>query len=207
MADNEFNRMMDDYVSRKRKSDSKSFFKKNRGLFQKERKVKIQQMGSDEYINVTDESFKNPEIEEQKGSIEKFFEKISGIFSQRKDEVITEEEMENIDDENYSFTEQQIDSEPECEEVTVKHSKGFFTRVIKKVSCLFKKDQQKDEDTELHEETEQPKELDNDVVEVLNIVNELFKKLPHDVKEEFKSSNDFETYARVLKKYHVAKKK
>ncbi len=207
MANDEFNSMMDDYVSKKRKSGSMSFFKRIKEPFleKKEKKVKIEPL-SEEYIDVTDESFKNPEIEEQKGFLENFFGKFLGLFSHNKKKT-TEEDIENIEYESNPVKEQETFPEPECEEVAVVHSDGFFTRVIRKVSCLFKKDQTNEEEPELEPEKEEAKELDNDVVEVLNIVNELFKKLPQDVKEEFKNSSDFETYARVLNKYHVTKKK
>lgn len=47
--------------------------------------------------------------------------------------------------------------------------------------------------------------MDEDVVKVLNIVNELFKKLPDEAKQEFRNSEDYNLYSSVLKKYRVSK--
>ncbi len=209
MANDEFNNMMDEYVSKKRKSDSISFSGKINKIFgqKKEKKVIVNQPDNSEYIDVTDENFKNPEIEQQKSFLETFFGKFLELFSSKTKDEIREEDIEDISyNEQEEIKEGEV-PEAECNEVAVVHSDGFFTRIIRKISCIFKKDETKEEQPELEHETEEIKELDEDVIEVLNIVNELFKKLPQDVKEEFKNSEDFETYARVLKKYHVIKKK
>jgi hypothetical protein len=204
MANDEFNSMMDEYVGKKRKSASMPFSGRVKNMFgqRKKKKARVEQPNTEEYIDVTDESFKNPELEDQKSFLENFFEKFLDIFSSKSEEKM-KEDIENIE---YGSNDEEL-PEQECDEVTVEQKDGVFTRVIKSISCFFKKEEPEEEEPELEPETEEIKELDGDVVEVLNIVNELFKKLPQDVKEEFKNSDDFETYARVLKKYHVVKKK
>jgi len=200
--------MIDSYVSKKRKSSAISFSQQIKKMFgqRKEKKMVVEQYNGEEYINVTDESFKNPEIEEQKGFLESFFGKFLDLFSSKKKDELREEEIEDIYAPGEDSDEETEADDEEFKEVEDEKKQGFFERMIKNLPFFSRKKEAYDEEPEITEKIEDINEMDEDVVRVLNIVNSLFKKLPPGVKHEFKNSGDYEFYSNVLKKYRVMKK-
>ena len=197
MANEELNKMLDDYVGNIRKKNSMHFSEKFKKFFKSKPKKKIQidQDTTEEYIDVRDDKLESSVIEEKKGFFSRFLE----LFLPKHKEI-SEEEFEAV------YEEPEVEAEePETEEVVVKEVKeNFITRFFKRIFHPKKKD--------IEEPEKEPEvktyssEMDKDVVKVLNIVNSLFKKLPENVKQDFRNSEDFELYASVLKKYHIIKK-
>jgi len=201
MANEEFNRMLDEYMSGIRNKSSMPIPEKIRKLFKPRPKKKIQldQGTTEEYIDVSDERLESDIIEEKKG----FFAKLFKLFSAKPKsempkevEIISEKPAEEFEK-----------PKTEYEEPIVKEMKeNFISRLVKKIICFRKKEKHEEPEKEPEIKTYNS-EMDEDVVKVLNIVNSLFKKLPQNVKYEFKNSEDFEVYSNVLKKYHIIKKK
>jgi len=203
MANKEFNNMLDDYVGSIRKKNSINFSEKIKKLFKSKPKKKIQldQDTTEEYVDISGEGLENTIIKEKKGFLNSFFGKFIGLFSV-KSKKTSEQEFEAVFEESEEET--SIDyAEPMIsdEEVSVKEMKeNFISRLFKSIFHPKKKN------IEEPEIKTYSSEMEEDVVKVLNIVNELFKKLPQNVKYQFRSSKDFEIYSDVLKKYHIIKK-
>jgi len=195
MANAEFNKMLEDYIGGIRKKDSIHFSEKFKKFFKSrpKKKIQIDQDTTEEYIDVRDDRLESAVVEEKKGFFSRFLE----LFS-LKHKKLSEEEFETACEEP---EEKQKEIKTEYEEPAVKEIKENF------IGNLFKKIfHPKKEDIKEPEIKTYSSEMDEDVVKVLNIVNELFKKLPQNVKQDFKNSEDFEVYANVLKKYHIIKK-
>jgi hypothetical protein len=195
MVNDDFNKMLNDYMSGIRRKNSMPFSNKIKRLFKSKpgKKIQLSKNTAGEYIEVTDERLETPIIENKKG----FFSKFLGLFSVKHKEI-PEKEFETVY-ENPKKEQEEIKTE--YEEFAVKEIKeNFISRLFKKMFYPKKKDI---EEPELKTYSS---ELDEDVVKVLNIVNLLFKKLPQNVKQDFKNSEDFEVYANILKKYHIIKK-
>jgi len=195
MANDEFNKMLDDYMGGIRKKDSIHFSEKFKKFFKSKPKKKIQidQDTTEEYIDVGDDRLESAVVEEKKGFFSRFLE----LFS-LKHKKLSEEEFETACEEP---EEKQKEIKTEYEEPAVKEIKeNFISNLFKKIFHP-KKEYIKEPEIKTYSS-----EMDDDVVKVLNIVNSLFKKLPQNVKQDFKNSEDFEVYANVLKKYRIIKK-
>ena len=202
MANDEFNKMLDDYMGGIRRKNSIPLSEKFKKFFKSKPKKKIQpeQDTTEEYVDISDEGLENAVIEEKKGFLEGFFGKFLRLFS-AKPKKTSEQEFETVLEE----PEEEPKTEIEYEEPVVKEVKeNFIIRLFKKIFHHKKKD--------IEEPEEEPEiktynsEMDEDVVKVLNIINSLFKKLPQNVKYQFRNSEDFEIYSKVLNKYHIMKK-
>ncbi len=212
MANEEFNKMLDNYMGSIRKRNSIDFSEKFKIFFKSKPKKKIQPEPSKEvvkeYIDISNERLENAVIKE-KGFLNGFFGKFMGLFSAKSKKGINEEEFEYVYEKpKEDLKETKIEyGEPKIsdEEVSVKEMKeNFISRFFKRIFHPRKKDAEEPEE-ELEVKT-YSSEMDEDVVKVLNIVNFLFKKLPENVKQDFRNSEDFEVYANVLKKYRIIKK-
>lgn len=196
MANEEFNKMLDEYVGGIRRKSSMPFSKKIKKLFKSKPKKKIQidQGTTEECIDINDERLESYVIEEKKG----FFAKLFKLFS-AKPKKTSEQEVETVFEEAEEI-------ETKYEEPVVKEVKeNCISKLFKKIFCFIKKEKPEEPEKEPEIKTH-GNEIDEDVVKVLNIVNSLFKKLPQNVKYEFRNSKDFEIYSDVLKKYHIIKK-
>ena len=207
MANDEFNKMLDDYMGGIRKKNFIPFSEKFKKFFKSKPKKKIQpdKDTTEEYVDISDEGLENTVIEEKSGFLEGFFGKFLRLFSV-KSKKTSEQEFETVLEEPEEET--NIDyGEPIIgdEETSVKEIKeNFIIRFFKNIFHPKKKDiEEPEEEPEIKTYSS---EMEEDVVKVLNIVNELFKKLPQNVKYQFRSSKDFEIYSDVLKKYHIIKK-
>jgi len=193
MANEDFNKMLDDYMGSIRKKDLIHFSEKFKKFFKSKHKKKIQidQDTTEEYIDVRNDRLESAVVEEKKGFFSRFLE----LFSPKHKEI-SEEEFET------AFEEPEVKvEEPETEEFVVKEMKeNFISRFFKRIFHPRKKH------VEEPEVKTYSSEMNEDVVKVLNIVNSLFKKLPQNVKQDFRNSEDFEVYANVLKKYRIIKK-
>ena len=195
MANEEFNKMLNDYMGGIRRKNSIHFSEKFKKFFKSKPKKKIQidRDTTEEYIDVRDDRLESAVIEEKNG----FFAKLFKLFSakpkmlEENSEIVSEKPIEE-------FKEPEI----EYEEPIIKEN--FIIRLFKKIFHPKKKDiEEPEEEPEIKTYSS---EMEEDVVKVLNIVNSLFKKLPENVKQDFRNSEDFEVYANVLKKYHITKK-
>lgn len=199
MANEEFNKMLDDYMGGIRRKNSIHFSEKFKKFFKSKPKKKIQidQNTTEEYIDVRYDRLESAVIEEKKGFFSRFLE----LFSSKHKEI-SEEEFEAVCEEPEVKAEEH---ETVCEEVVVKEIKeNFITRFFKRIFHPKKKDiEGPEEEPEIKTYSS---EMEEDVVKVLNIVNSLFKKLPENIKQDFRNSGDFEIYSNVLKKYHITKK-
>ncbi len=207
MANDEFNKMLDEYMGGIRKKNFIPFSEKFKKFFKSKPKKKIQpdKDTTEEYVDISDEGLENTVIEEKSGFLEGFFGKFLRLFSV-KSKKTSEQEFETVLEEPEEET--NIDyGEPIIgdEETSVKEIKeNFIIRFFKNIFHPKKKDiEEPEEEPEIKTYSS---EMEEDVVKVLNIVNELFKKLPQNVKYQFRSSKDFEIYSDVLKKYHIIKK-
>ncbi len=196
MANEEFNKMLDDYMGGIRKKNLIPFSEKFKKFFNSKPKKKIQpnQDTTEEYVDINDGGLENAVIEEKKGFLEGFFGKFFKLFS-AKHKKTSEQEFETVLEEPKIVE----------EEVFVKEMKeNFIIRLFKRIFHPKKKDiEEPEKEPEIKTYSS---EMDDDVVKVLNIVNSLFKKLPQNVKQEFRNSEDFEIYSNVLKKYRITKK-
>ena len=202
MANDEFNKMLDDYMGGIRRKNLIPFSEKFKKFFKSKPKKKIQpdQDTTEEYVDISDEGLENAVIEEKKGFLGGFFGKFLGLFSV-KPKKTSEQEFETVLEE----PEEEPKTEIEYEEPVVKEMKeNFIIRLFKKIFHPKKKDIEKPEKEP--EIKTYNSEMDEDVVKVLNIVNSLFKKLSENTKQDFRNSEDFEVYSNVLKKYHITKK-
>jgi len=197
MVNDDFNKMLNNYMSGIRRKNSIPFSNKIKKMLKLKPKKKIQLSKNitEEYIGVTDERLETHIIKNKKGFFSKFLE----LFSIKHKEI-PEEEFET------AFEESEVKAEEhETEEVVAKETKeNFITRFFKRIFHPKKKGI-KDPEEEPEIKT-YSSEMNEDVVKVLNIVNLLFKKLPQNVKHDFRNSEDFEVYANVLKKYRIIKK-
>ena len=208
MANEEFNKMLDNYMGGIRKKNSIDFSGKFKNFFKSKPKKRIQPEPSKEmvkeYIDFSNEGLENAVIEEKS-----FFSKFLELFSKKPKKDTNEEEFEYVyEKQKKDLKETKIGyGEPKIgdEEVSVKEMKdNFIIMFFKRIFHPKKKD--------IEEPEKEPEvktyssEMDEDVVNVLNIVNFLFKKLPENVKQDFRNSEDFEVYANVLKKYRIIKK-
>ena len=196
MANEEFNKMLDEYVGGIRRKSLMPFSEKIKKLFKSKPKKKIQidQGTTEEGIDINDERLESYVIEEKKG----FFAKLFKLFS-AKPKKTSEQEVETVFEEPEEI-------ETKYEEPVVKEVKeNFISKLFKKIFCFIKKEKSEEPEKEPEIKTH-GNEIDEDVVRVLNIVNSLFKKLPQNVKYEFRNSKDFKIYSDVLKKYHIIKK-
>ncbi len=196
MANKEFNNMLDDYVEGIRKKNSINFSEKIKRLFKPnpKKKIQIDQGTTEEYIEINNEMLESETTEEKKGG---FFAKFFKLFSAKP--------KKTFEDEKILFEEPEED-ETKYEEPVVKEIKeNFITKFFNKIFFFRKKEYTEEFEKEPELKT-YGSEMEEDVVKVLNIVNELFKKLPQNVKYEFRKSDDFETYSNVLKKYRIMKK-
>jgi len=201
MANEEFNKMLDDYMGGIRKKNLIPFSEKFKKFFKSRLKKKIQigQDTTEDYIDVREDRLESAVIEQKKG----FFAKLFKLFSAKPKPEMPEESPEII---NEKPIEEFKEPEIEYEEPIVKEKKCCFIRgIIKKIFCFRKKEKVEEPEKEPEIKT-YSSEMDEDVVKVLNIVNELFKKLPENVKQDFRNSGDFEIYSNVLKKYHIMRK-
>jgi len=207
MANKEFNNMLDDYVGSIRKKNSINFSEKIKKLFKSKPKKKIQldQDTTEEYVDISGEGLENAIIKEKKGFLNGFFGKFIGLFSV-KSKKTSEQEFKTVLEEpeeetNIDYVGPMIGDE----ETSVKEIKeNFIIRLFKSIFHSKKKDiEEPEEEPEIKTYSS---EMEEDVVKVLNIVNFLFKKLPQNVKHDFRNSEDFEVYSNVLKKYHIIKK-
>jgi len=209
MVNEEFNKMLDDYMGSIRKRNSIDFSEKFKKFFKSKPKKKIQPEPSQEivkeYIDLSNEGLESAVIEGKKGFFSKFLE----LFSKKSKKGINEEEFEYVYEKSKEdLKETKIEyGEPKIgdEEVSVKEIKNnFIIRLFKKIFYPRKKDiEEPEKEPEIKTYSN---EMDEDVVKVLNIVNSLFKKLPENVKQDFRNSKDFEIYSDVLRKYHIIKK-
>ena len=198
MANQEFNKMLDEYMGGVRRKSSMPFSEKIKKLFKSKPKKKIQpdKDTTEEYVDISDEGLENAVIEEKKG----FFAKLFKLFSAKPKKNFEEEKIVFEEPEEEPKTETEYD-----EPIVKKMKENFISKLFKKIFCFRKKEEPEEPEKELEIKTYNS-EMDEDVVKVLNIVNELFKKLPQNVKYQFKNSEDFEIYSDVLKKYHIIKK-
>ncbi|MCG2711656.1 MAG: hypothetical protein L6416_04950 [Candidatus Omnitrophica bacterium] len=135
-------------------------------------------------------------IEEKNG----FFAKLFKLFSAKPKKIFEEEKIV------FEEPEEESKTETEYEEPIVEDMKeSFISKLFKKIFCFRKKEKPEEPEKEPEIKTYDG-EMEEDVVKVLNIVNSLFKKLPENVKQDFRNSDDFEVYANVLKKYRIIKK-
>ena len=211
MANEEFNKMLDDYMGGIRKKNSIDFSEKFKKFFKSKPKKRIQPEPSKEivkeYIDFSNEGLENAVIEEKKGFLEGFFGKFLGLFSakpkktsEQEFETVLEEPEEEPKETKIEYGEPKIGDE----EVSVKEmKKNFIIRLFKRIFHPKKDIEEPEKEPEVKTYSS---EMDEDVVKVLNIVNSLFKKLPQNVKQDFRNSEDFEVYSTVLKKYHIIKK-
>jgi len=210
MANEEFNKMLDNYMGGIRKKNSIDLSEKFKKFFKSKPKKKIQpepsQEAVKEYIDLSNEGLESAVIKEKRGFLGGFFGKFIGLFSakpkktsEQEFETVLEEPEEKPKETKIEYGEPKISDE----EVSVKEMKeNFIIRLFKRIFHPKKKE-------ELEREPEikiYNNEMDEDVVKVLNIVNFLFKKLPENVKQDFRNSEDFEVYSAVLKKYRIIKK-
>jgi len=202
MANEEFNKMLDEYMGGIRRKSSMLFSEKIKRLFKSKPKKKIQidQGTTEEYIDISDERLESDVIEEKKGFLDSFFGKFLKLFSAKPKKTFEEEKIVFEEPEEEPKTETEYD-----EPIVKKMKENFISKLFKKIFCFRKKEEPEEPEKELEIKTYNS-EMDEDVVKVLNIVNELFKKLPQNVKYQFKNSEDFEIYSDVLKKYHIIKK-
>lgn len=114
-------------------------------------------------------------------------------------------QVENIELGNRERVERETPISEE-QQVVVEESivrKPLITRIIE----FFKGYQPVEEEAEIQEIPEEP--MEEDVKELtkqaLKKLHEWLKKLPPDVKQEFKNSEDFELYKKVLKTYGLVK--
>ena len=208
MANEELNKMLDDYMGSIRKRNSIDFSEKFKKFFKSKPKKKIQPEPSQEivkeYIDLSNEGLESAVIEE-KGFFSKFLE----LFSKKSKKNINEEEFEYVYEkpkEDLKKTKIEY-GEPKIgdEEVSVKEMKeNFIIRLFNKI--FYPKNKDIEEPEKEPEIKTYSSEMDDDVIKVLNIVNSLFKKLPQNVKQDFRNSEDFEVYANVLKKYRIIRK-
>ncbi|MFH1209947.1 MAG: hypothetical protein V1663_04115 [archaeon] len=199
MANDEFNKMLDEYMGGIRRKSSMPFSEKIKKVFKSKSKKKIHpdKDTTEEYVDISDEGLENVVIEEKMGFLEGFFGKFIGLFSVKPKKTFEEEKIV------FEEPEEEPKTETEYEEPVVKEMKeNFISKLFKKIFCFRKKEEP---EKELELKT-YGSEMDEDVVKVLNIVNELFKKLPQNVKYQFRNSKDFEIYSDILKKYHIIKK-
>ncbi|MBU3941673.1 MAG: hypothetical protein KKF74_02060 [Nanoarchaeota archaeon] len=199
MANKEFNKMLDDYVGSIRKKNSIDFSEKFKNFFKSKPKKKIQidQGTTEEYIDINDERLESDVIEEKKGFLDSFFGKFLKLFSAKPKKTFEEEKI---------VFEEPEEIETKYEKPVVKEVKdNFVSRLFRKIFCFRKKEYPEEPEKEPELKT-YGSEMDEDVVKVLNIVNSLFKKLPQNVKYQFRNSKDFEIYSDILKKYHIIKK-
>ena len=132
--------------------------------------------------------------------MDSFFGKFLKLFSAKPKKTFEEEKIV------FEEPEEEPKTETEYEEPVVKEMKeSFISKLFKKIFCFRKKEKPEEPEKEPEIKT-YGSEMDEDVVKVLNIVNELFKKLPQNVKYQFRNSKDFEIYSDILKKYHIIKK-
>ncbi len=189
MANEEFNKMLDDYMGGIRRKSSMPFSEKFKRFFKSKPKKKIQidQDTKKRYIDVNDEIVETNIIEKRKGFLGGFFGKFLKLFSAKPKSEMLEEDSEIISEEPIEeFKEPEI----EYEEPIVKEMKeSFISRFFKKIFC-FRKKEEPEKEPEIKTYSS---EMDEDVVKVLNIVNSLFKKLPENVKQDFRNSDDFES--------------
>jgi len=207
MANDEFNKMLDDYMGGIRKKNLIPFSERFKKFFKSKPKKKIQldQDTTEEYVDISGEGLENAVIKEKKGFLNSFFGKFIGLFSV-KSKKTSEQEFETVLEEseeeaNIDYVGPMISDE----KVSVKEMKeNFISRLFKSIFHPKKKDiEEPEEEPEIKTYSS---EMEEDVVKVLNIVNFLFKKLPQNVKHDFRNSEDFEVYANVLKKYRIIKK-
>ncbi|PIU72945.1 hypothetical protein COS79_00615, partial [Candidatus Woesearchaeota archaeon CG06_land_8_20_14_3_00_33_13] len=164
------------------------------------KKIQIDQGTTEEYIDISDERLESDVIEEKKGFLDSFFGKFLKLFSAKPKKTFEEEKIV------FEEPEEEPKTETEYEEPVVKEMKeSFISKLFKKIFCFRKKEKPEEPEKEPEIKT-YGSEMDEDVVKVLNIVNELFKKLPQNVKYQFRNSKDFEIYSDILKKYHIIKK-
>lgn len=212
MANEEFNKMLDDYMGSIRRKSSMPFSEKFKKFFKSRSKKKIQidQDTTEEYIDINDEIVETNIIEKRKGFLGGFFGKFLEFFSAKPKKTSEQEFETSFEKPEEESKEAKIKyGEPRIgnEETSAKEMKGnFIRRLFRKIFCFRKKEKPEEPEKEPEIKT-YSSEMDEDVVKVLNIVNELFKKLPKGVKQDFKNSKDFEIYSDVLKKYHIIKKK
>ncbi len=196
MANEEFNKMLDDYMGGVRKKNSIHFSEKFKNFFKSrpKKKIQIDRDTTEDYIDIREDRLENVVVEEKKGFFSRFLE----LFSPKHKEI-SEEEFET------AFEEPEIKAEePEIESEEVVVKENFILRLFKRIFHPKKKDiEEPEEEPEIKTYSS---EMNEDVVKVLNIVNLLFKKLPQNVKQDFRNSEDFEVYANVLKKYRIIKK-
>ncbi len=196
MANKEFNNMLDDYVGSIRKKNSINFSEKIKKLFKSKpkKKIQIEKGTTEEYIDMNDERLESDVIEEKK---EGFFAKFFKLFSAKPKKTFEEEKI---------LFEEPEEAETKYEKPIVKEMKeNFISKLFNKIFFFRKNEYPEEPEKELEFKT-YGSEIDDDVVKILNIVNELFKKLPQNVKYQFRNSKDFEIYSNVLKKYHIIKK-
>ena len=207
MVNEEFNKMLDNYMGGIRKKNSIDFSGKFKKFFKSKPKKRIQldQDTTEEYVDISGEGLENAIIKEKKGFLNGFFGKFIGLFSV-KSKKTSEQEFKTVLEEpeeetNIDYVGPMIGDE----ETSVKEIKeNFIIRLFKSIFHSKKKDiEEPEEEPEIKTYSS---EMEEDVVKVLNIVNFLFKKLPQNVKHDFRNSEDFEVYSNVLKKYHIIKK-
>lgn len=78
MANEEFNKMLDDYMGGIRRKNSIRFSEKFKKFFKSKPKKKIQidQNTTEGYIDISDEKMESAAIEEKKGFLEDFLENL-----------------------------------------------------------------------------------------------------------------------------------
>jgi hypothetical protein len=114
------------------------------------------------------------------------------IEKEEEDLKVAEEQMEEIEDEDMQ----------EIEEVPQQKKPSFFARLFQRVSTS-KEEVEIEEGIEVVEVSHE--KVDEDVRLVLKLSYQWLSYLPKSKLDQFKESQDFETYKDVLKKYGLIK--
>lgn len=164
-----------------------------------------------------------PELEGREVKVEyeepSFFKRIFQ-WKRKKNLKREEEELDISEEERHELDDIESDIEAlEDEESALEHMEeeveiqreGLLTRLANKLN-FFKRRKRENLDVEDFDESEyldgsETSKMDEDVKEVLKIAHAWIDKLPPRYKKQFKSSEDFEKYKKILMKYDLVKEK
>jgi len=115
---------------------------------------------------------------------------------------VEESKIEPEDKKELNEMEEEIADAHEEEEQVEERQEGVLKRFFRKLNFSDKKE--KDDESNLEEEVEESSE-DEEMREFLKKMHRWITQLPPDTQKEFKNSEDFELYTKMLKKYDLIK--
>jgi hypothetical protein len=182
----DFNSEMEDYL--KKKSSPK------------DREDYLQSEDSEEANDFDDDDIKKdiestPDIK----TVEKNTKNADKLVHEIEEFDETDDDEDKKDDEDLTCDDKEEDDHPK--------KKGIFSKFFD----LFKGDDDEEEEEETEEQPEEEKieedesALPEDVIKILKIQNHWLNRLTNRQMQEFKESDDFQEYKKVLQKYKLIK--